>query len=88
VTSPTQGPVQVSLPAAAIDIAAAEGNSAAVLADGRVLVWGADDYGQIGDGTTSDGLPQPYDVPAVVADVSGALNVDLGGAHVLAALRG
>lgn len=37
-------------------ISAGQNHSLALMADGTVWAWGANDYGQLGDGTTSDSL--------------------------------
>lgn len=52
--------------------------------DGRVLCWGRNGSGQVGDGTLSEGRPQP--VPA--AGVAGAVDVSVGFHHACAALQG
>jgi alpha-tubulin suppressor-like RCC1 family protein len=38
---------------AAADIAAGSSHSAALMSDGTVYAWGSNDYGQVGDGSTS-----------------------------------
>jgi alpha-tubulin suppressor-like RCC1 family protein len=51
------------------------------LTDGTVACWGANDYGQLGDGTTSEHLtPQP------VLGVAGAVDVVAGDTHSCALL--
>jgi hypothetical protein len=69
-------------------IAAGEFHSLALLNDGRVLAWGSNEYGQLGDGTNTDS-----NVPVQVKGTggSGAINnvaaVAAGGFHSLALLK-
>ena len=46
-------PVDVSLPNAALDVAAGDGHTCALLQDGTVRCWGSNNYGQ-----TTGGMPQ------------------------------
>jgi alpha-tubulin suppressor-like RCC1 family protein len=46
-------PVLIPLPSRATDVAAGEGTSYALLADGTVVAWGRADAGQMGDGSVS-----------------------------------
>ncbi len=71
-------PAEVAgLPGPAIAVAAGGAHTCASLEDGRVLCWGANESGQLGDGTTTDrGTPAP---------VPGAAGlVDAGRAHTCA----
>lgn len=62
----------------AVAIAAGSRHSAAVLADGRVLTWGSNEHGQLGDGAKGGKRPRP----GVVGSVQGpALAVAAGDAH-------
>lgn len=57
--SPQNSPVAVSGLGKAIAVAAGEGHSLVLLADGTLRSWGANDYGQVGNnnlGTNADGL--------------------------------
>jgi alpha-tubulin suppressor-like RCC1 family protein len=51
-------------------------HACAVLDDGHVRCWGANDGGQLGDGTTAD-----HNEPVAVAGISGAIAVATGGRH-------
>ena len=53
-----------------------------VLEDGSVQCWGANDYGQLGDGTTTDSR-----VPALVQGLPPAAEVRAGATHTCARLR-
>jgi uncharacterized repeat protein (TIGR01451 family) len=59
-------------------------NSCALLADGSVQCWGADESGQIGDGGTT---PIPYTTPQAVSGISNARAITTGYAHSCALLR-
>ncbi len=65
-------------------IAAGAAHACALLGDGRVLCWGANDAGQIGAGAPVDGAAHP--APVVVEEAGGAAlggvsQLALGGAH-------
>ena len=67
-----------ALPAAATGVSAGGAHTCADLADGSVWCWGANESGQIGDGTTID--------RAAPVEVSGATGtVSAGGTHTCAA---
>ncbi|WP_161522234.1 RCC1 domain-containing protein [Bifidobacterium xylocopae] len=76
-------PQPVSLPggARASRVAASGNTSAAVTDDGRLLAWGGNDHGQLGDGTTTDNS-----TPGQVALPGGAnaRRVALGSGYTLA----
>lgn len=57
------------------------GFSLAALADGRVMAWGRNDFGQLGDGGTVDSP-----TPIVVPGLAGATDVAAGWHHSLALL--
>jgi alpha-tubulin suppressor-like RCC1 family protein len=63
-------------------IAAASGNSCAVLSDGTARCWGNNDDGQVGDGSTVD-----RNVPTAVAGLTNAVQITIGGRHGCALLR-
>jgi len=67
-------PVQVPLPAGvtATAVAAGDYSSYAVGSDGLLYAWGADNYGQLGDGTAMShrSTPEPVTLPAGVRAIS------------------
>ncbi len=71
-SGPTPG--MVSLPMAAIDVAARNENSCALLMDGSVHCWGVNDSSQLGSGTAA---PQSAD-PIAIVGISNAVEVDVG----------
>ena len=73
-------PATISLPSAAVQIAAGEHSSYAMLVDGSVWAWGRNHYGQLGDGTTTDRL-SPVRIEGYGADT--AMRLPPGGAKAL-----
>ena len=72
-------PATVSaLPSAAVQIAAGRLSSYAMLVDGSVWAWGRNNYGQLGDGTTTDRL-SPVRIEGYGADT--AMRLPPGGAN-------
>jgi len=55
-------------------------DSAALLASGGVMTWGANTKGTLGNGTTGN----PSDVPVSVGEVKKIAGISTGGAHMLA----
>ena len=55
-------------------ISAGTGTACALVSDGSVWCWGANNHGELGDGATTDS-----DVPVHVKGVSSALAVQVGG---------
>jgi alpha-tubulin suppressor-like RCC1 family protein len=74
-------PLSVTLPAAVKQIAASpdEFASAAVLATGKVEVWGSNAYGEAGPNA-----PNPSLSPQPISGLTGIIQVAVGGGHVLA----
>jgi alpha-tubulin suppressor-like RCC1 family protein len=69
-TANSSVPLPVALPGGVTPIAVSEGygTSLAVGADGRVYAWGANQFGQLGDGTTAESrTPGPVSLPGGVA---------------------
>jgi alpha-tubulin suppressor-like RCC1 family protein len=67
-------PVQaVGLPGAATSLALGAYHSCALLADGTVWCWGENEYGQLGDGTTSQRI-----APARVVDLADVTAITSG----------
>ena len=61
-----------------IAISAGYDFSLALLADGTVMAWGSDDYGQIGDGVGSESGCLCADHPIPVPQLSGAIAISAG----------
>jgi alpha-tubulin suppressor-like RCC1 family protein len=62
-TSPASGPTAVSLDLTVTEIAAGDYTSLAVKRDGTVWMWGSNQYGACGDGTTGGNFTTPVQVP-------------------------
>jgi alpha-tubulin suppressor-like RCC1 family protein len=81
----SSGPVTVAgLPDAATAVAAGGDFSCALTSAGRVLCWGGNEHGQLGDGTTAPS-PAPVEVIGLWDDVSA---ISAGGAHACALSAG
>lgn len=74
-------PLSVTLPAAVTQVAASpdEFASAAVLATGKVAVWGSNAYGEAGPFA-----PNPSPTPQLISGLTGIIQVAVGGGHLLA----
>lgn len=75
--------VKVSSAAVAVQIDTGAGHSCAVLSNRTVRCWGANDFGQLGDRTTS-----PRSTPVSVPGISNAISVAAGDAGSCARLLG
>lgn len=64
-----------------VQVAAGADDACAVLSDGRVQCWGANQAGQLGDGTMA-----PSTHPVEVVGITTATSVTVGGDHVCAVL--
>ena len=67
---------------ATIAVGAGSEHCCALAADHTVSCWGADDFGQLGDGSAGPGVHSIKPVP--VASVSGAVRLALGDSHTCA----
>ncbi len=77
-------PVAASGVTGASAVSAGSEFSLALLADGTVMAWGEDKFGELGNGaTTADD-----EVPAVIGGLSGVTAIAAGGDHALALLAG
>lgn len=78
----------VVLPAAksATSVCAGYLHSCAVLNDGTVMCWGANDNGQLGNGTVAAGIVTPAQsaTPVAVTGLTGARAITCGGHHTCA----
>jgi RHS repeat-associated protein len=76
-------PVEVSGLSGVVD-ASRSGHGLAALADGTVMAWGVDSFGQLGDGETGYGASRS--TPVEVSGLTGVTAVSAGGTHSLALL--
>lgn len=72
-------PAPVALPGGVTQLVASGTDGFALLSNGTVAVWGANDYGQLGDGS-GDARARPYVLPGL----TGITQVAAHGNHVLA----
>ena len=75
-----EAPVAVSGLAGVAQISAGGEHSMALLANGTVMTWGEDKYGELGDGLAGE----PSDVPVAVGALREAKSIAAGGSHDLA----
>jgi hypothetical protein len=66
------------------EVAAGGGHTCARKLTGQVVCWGANDFGQLGDGNSGSSRSQPRDV----AEVSDAVSIAAGEEHTCAVRRG
>jgi alpha-tubulin suppressor-like RCC1 family protein len=74
-------PVAVKKLSGVAAISAGSGFSLAALENGTTMAWGANERGQLGDGSTTN-----TDLPVVVSELSGVTAVSAGAEHSLALL--
>jgi alpha-tubulin suppressor-like RCC1 family protein len=72
-------PVAVAVVASARGLAAGRAHTCALAGDGTVLCWGANAFGELGDGTTTD-----RSTPAPVVGLDGVEQLAAGDAHTCA----
>ena len=75
-TLASPGTVAAATPTVTTAIATASTSSCALLADRTVRCWGLNEFGQLGDGTTTDRL-----TPVAVTGISTATAIIGGGGH-------
>ena len=75
-------PVAVTGLRGVVAISAGDDHNLALLKDGTVMAWGANNDGQLGDNTTTDS-----DVPVPVSGLTGVKAISAGGFHSLALLN-
>ncbi|MCG3178745.1 MAG: hypothetical protein BIFFINMI_01074 [Phycisphaerae bacterium] len=82
VTLGPDGKSPLATPAA---ISAGGETSAAITADGKLLAWGSNDHGQLGNGQTAEQVPLPVSVlgPDGKAPLDRVVAVSVGGYHTL-----
>jgi alpha-tubulin suppressor-like RCC1 family protein len=68
-----------------VDVAAGSVHTCAITAGGTLVCWGANDSGQLGNGTTA---ASPTTAPTPVPGLAGVEAVAAGGAHTCARLTG
>jgi hypothetical protein len=79
-------PVPIPGVSNAVAIAAGVYGGSAVLADGTIMNWGRNDYGQLGNGTVTEGMICNCLGPVAVAGLTGARSTTVGDFHRLAVL--
>jgi alpha-tubulin suppressor-like RCC1 family protein len=91
-SSCSETPVSVSGLSGVVAVSAGGSHSLALLGDGTVMAWGANEHGQLGDGTTSgpemcgeDNEPCAAK-PVPVSGLSGVVAVSAGAVHSMALL--
>lgn len=72
-------PALVGLPSGVTAVAAGGFHSLALASNGAVYAWGANTFGQLGDGATTTSTPTPVQVPSLQAS-----QIAAGGTHSLA----
>jgi alpha-tubulin suppressor-like RCC1 family protein len=83
-TAPLTQPVRVEGVSGAVDIAAGEEHICAQLADSRLICWGSNSGGQLGNSATPQ-YPYPWHSPVTVTTYSGvATDITAGGYHTCA----
>ena len=81
-------PVTVTGLAGVTALAAGLEHTCALLSGGTVQCWGYNDYGQLGDGTTTSSYPYGATVPVRVPGLTGVTAIAAGGDHTCALRSG
>jgi len=82
--TPVASPTEVTLPATPERVSSFGSTVCARLSDGRVMCWGDNGNGQVGNGATSGQVTSPFEV----TEVRGATHVVAGTTHTCAVLAG
>jgi len=82
--TPNAMPVAVQNVTGAVAVVAADRSTCALTKAGGVLCWGANEHGQLGNGTANAG---PNGTPVAVGNLGDAIAVGAGGAHACAVRR-
>ena len=82
-------PVVIDLPGKALRVAVGDSSAYALLEDGTVVAWGANDEGQLGNGARgANGVmgisPKPSVTPVRVTDLTDIVEIEAGSKHVVA----
>ena len=88
-TGRVTAPTPIDLPGKVRQMAVGEASAYALLEDGTVIAWGANDSGQLGNGgpgsrSTQGVYPKPSFRPVAVAGLTEVVQVSAAGRHVLA----
>jgi alpha-tubulin suppressor-like RCC1 family protein len=88
-TGRVTAPTPLDLPGKVDQMAVGEASAYALLEDGTVIAWGANDSGQLGNGglgsrSTPGIYPKPSSRPVAVAGLTEVVQVSAAGRHVLA----
>lgn len=82
-------PVVIDLPGKALRVAVGDSSAYALLEDGTVVAWGANDEGQLGNAARGANrvvgtYPKPSVTPVRVTDLADIIAIEAGGKHVVA----
>jgi alpha-tubulin suppressor-like RCC1 family protein len=85
-------PIVIDLPAKALQVAIGQATAYALLEDGTVVAWGANDEGQLGTGAMGASgelgtYPKPSITPVRVTGLSNIIQIEAGSKHAVALRR-